>query len=367
MDTHLIPGVLPFTEGELRNAAHRWLPAEEAESAVAHIVTCAQDSVQRQRERSEEMERLGRAPLPVHLDIDIPEPLFAYLTLVSDSAAERVAAMKREEWERQREREVAYERRRVAIRAGLIPSMDDILDEAERRGDFSWNDPRVFRGLVTTGLEIPEPPPATPQVIATAEAHIAEVIARWEALVAAVRAGAALPEPEPRVIWDGDEAMPESELPSALPDWAFIDDCIDREDRQRNGERHLFGGLARGVARFNGELARALRVSPERAVPRVVMFHLIEGHNGALSTASPVGAAFASALGDNAPVKRTRQSGEFFEPADMLEWLETNANRFERLPLLDDWRARARTRREIAFMRLVRDRFDELFPRSRES
>lgn len=363
MQGHLIPGALPFTEDELRVAAHRFLPAEQADQFVEHILMCARDSIERYEERSASMRRSGHDPGPPILDIDIPEAMFAYLTLVSESAAKRVAAIKQAEWECKRESEIQYERRRFALRNGLIPSMDDILDEAERRGEFSWNDLTVFRGMIVSGLRIPEPPPATAEAIAIAEARVAEDVARWEALVAAARAGAPLPEPEPHAIWDDDEATQESELPGASPDWAFIDDYIDREDRQSNGERHLFGGLARDLPRFNGELVRALRVSRERAAPRVVMIHLLKGYNGALSTNSPVGSAFASALGNNAPVKRTRYGGEFFEPADMLEWFEANVNAFEHLPLFDDWRARTRTRREVAWMRLARDRFDDVFPR----
>jgi hypothetical protein len=55
--------------------------------------------------------------------------------------------------------------------------MDDVLDAAERRGEFSWSDPRVFSGLAATGNVFPEPPAATPEVIAVAESRVAEDMA----------------------------------------------------------------------------------------------------------------------------------------------------------------------------------------------
>jgi hypothetical protein len=56
------------------------------------------------------------------------------------------------------------------------------------------------------------------------------------------------------------------------------------------------------------------------------------------------------------------RSGEFYVAADLLEWWEANRGGYESFPLFDEWRARPRTRREVSFIRLMRDRYDEIFP-----
>jgi hypothetical protein len=197
-------------------------------------------------------------------------------------------------------------------------------------------------------------------VIAVAERYVAEDIAEWEAIVAAARAGVPLPL-RPNAIGDHDEVMPESELPGNEPNWKFIDDYIDREDHHRRGESRLFASLARDLRRFNAELVRALRVAPARAVPRVLMYHFLRGHNGLIMLASPVGEMLSAALGEQEPRRTQQRTDVVYEAADLLEWYEANRANYEHYPLFDDWRARKRTRREVSWMRLVRDRGDELY------
>jgi hypothetical protein len=298
----------------------------------------------------------------LEIDFYIPDGILAHLTLVSSSAAERVRAVMEKQWARTRAHEIERERRRAAEHAGIIPSMDDVLDDAERRGEFSWDDPMVFRGMVVSGAGVfPEPPPATPEVIAVAERYVAEDIAEWEAIVAAARAGVPLPL-RLDAISDLDEAMPESELPGNEPNWKFIDDYIDRHDRLRRRESRLFDGFARDLRRFNTELMRALRVAPARAVPRVLMSRFLEGHNGPLSLDSPVGGMLSAALGEREPRRTQLRTEVVYEAADLLEWYEANRATYESYPLFDEWRARKRTRRDVSWMRLVRDRRDELYP-----
>lgn len=355
-----LPEGFPFSIDELREAVRRWLPPDHIDAMLHDLVSEATRIVQLHNERSERMREAGREP-DHEIDFYIPDGVLAHLTLVSSSAAERVRAVMEKRWSRTRAGEIERERRRAAERAGIIPSMDDLLDEAERRGEFSWDDPIVFRGMVVSGALLPEPPPATPEVIAVAERYVAEDIAEWEAIVAAARAGAPLPF-RPNAIGDRDEAMPESELPGKEPDWEFIDDYIEREDRHRRGEPRLFASLARDLRRFNAELVRALRVSPARAVPRVLMSQLLKGENGGLGLASPVGGMLSEALGEQGP-RRTRLGTEMvYEVADLLDWYEANRANYEPYPFFDDWRARKRTRREVIWMRLVRDRRGELFP-----
>ena len=93
------------------------------------------------------------------------------------------------------------------------------------------------------------------------------------------------------------------------------------------------------------------------------MFPLLYGAgSGAIPVDAPVGVALRDALGESA-LQRTRwPAGEFYAAADLLEWWEANRGGYEPFPLFDEWRARALTRREVSFMRLMRDRFDEIFP-----
>ena len=361
MTEQIAPEEFPFTVEELTQAADRWLGPEESGAFVEHFLNCARESRELHEERSARMRKGGQAPIPYSFDVDFPDVVLAYLTLVSPSAAERVEVLMRKRWVRVREQEIEEERQRAAERAGLIPTMDDILDDAERRGEFSWDDPRVYFGMAATGNPFPEPPPATPEVIAVAEAYVAEDIAEWEKLLAAVRSGGPLPQPRLNVIRDGDETLSEEELPDREPNWAFIDDYINRSDRWRRGESRLFDSIARGLPRFNGEMVRALRVAPTRAVPRIVTHHLLgSGYINPFELDSPVGLALATALGSDGPPRTKQGTAEVYLSADLLEWYESNRNRFEAYPLFDDWRGRKRTRRDIAWMRMKRDRADEL-------
>jgi hypothetical protein len=266
-------------------------------------------------------------------------------------------------WSALRASRIERERHLVAERAGLCPSIDDLLDAAERRGEISWDDPKVFRGLAVDVSALPPLPEPTPEVIAAAEAYVTEEIQRWEQLVDAARRGEPLPEPEPNGIEDIDAADAEAMLPGSAPDWQFLDDYLLRWDRKLRGESGLFGGLARELTRFNGEIVRALRVDPTRAAPRAIMFPLLWGAgSGAIPVDAPVGVALREALGESALPRTTRPAGEFYVAADLLEWWEANRGGYEQLPLFDEWRARPSTRREVSFMRLMRDRFEELFP-----
>ena len=361
MNGTVLPEGFPFSIAEVREAVRRWVPPDHVDLIVDDLVGEAARTVRLYNEHSERMRQSGREP-DHEIDFYIPDAVLAHLTLVSSSAAERVRAVMERRWAHTRACEIERERRRAAEHAGIIPSMDDLLDEAERRGEFSWDDPIVFRGMVVAGADLfPEPPPATPEVIAVAELYVAEDIAEWEAIVAAATAGAPLPL-RPNAIWDGDEAMPESELPDKEPNWKFIDDYIDREDRHQGGESRLFASLASELRRFNAELVRALRVAPARAVPRVLMFQFLKGHNGLLTLDSAVGGTLSGALGEQEPRRTQLRTEVVYEAADLLEWYEANRANYEPYPLFDEWRARKRTRREVIWMRLVRDRRDELFP-----
>ena len=359
MTAPLIPEVFPFTAEEVRDAVRRWQPADRVDQMVELLVAEAGQSIER---HAKLVEQLGGNAGEYGPDFSAPDELLAYLTLVSPSAATRVNAIIERRWAKLRARELENETRWAAVRDGIIPNIDDVLDDMERRGEFSWDDPVVFRGLVVSGLREPPLPEPTPAVIAAAEAHVAEDIDRWEALLAAVRTGAPLPPKEPNSIWDDDEALPEDALPSPEPDWQFIDDYIQRQDRKALGERRLFGGIARDLPRFNGELARALRLAPEKAVPRAVVYQLVCGHVSALLVTSRVGAACEKAFAASGPPRTMQGTEEYYLPADLLDWYEANRTRYEAYPLFDEWRSRKRTRREVSFMRLVRDRYDELFP-----
>jgi hypothetical protein len=359
MGAPLIPEIFPFTVDELREAVRRWRP-NRVDELVEHFVDEAARSIEQHAEWTARLRESGREPEGYMGVFNVPDQLLAYLTVISPSTAARVDAIIERRWAELRACEIEAVNRLAAERAGLIASMDDLLDDMERRGFFSWDDPNVFRGFAVSGLELPPLPEPTPEVLATAEAYVAEDIARWEALLAAARAGATLPPPQPNGIGDFGEALSEDELPGTTPDWPFIDGYIQRNDRLRQGERRLFGGLARDLPRFNGELARALRVAPEHAVPRVVVYQLLNSRELLLD--SPVGAALRSVLTEDGP--RMDHRDEAYLPADLLDWYEACRARYEPYPLFEDWRARKRTRRDVSFMRLMRDRFDDLFDES---
>jgi len=361
--TPLIPDVLPFSAEEVRSALRRWLPERDADEAADSIIESAASHVEECLERSAKLRGAGHEPSERWSGFIVPDTLLVHLALLSESAAERVGALMARRWSALRASRIERERHLAAERAGLRPDIDDLLDAAERRGEISWDDPKVFRGLAVDVSALSPLPEATPEVIAAAEAYVAEEIRRWEQLLDAARRGEALPEPEPNGILDIDAAAEESTLPGSVSDWAFLDDYLRRWDRQRLGEERLFGGLARELTRFNGELVRALRVDPRRAVPRAIMFPLLYGAgSGAIPVDAPVGEALRTALGEGALPRTTWPAGEFYAGADLLEWWEANREGYEPFPLFDEWRARALTRREVSFMRLMRDRYDELFP-----
>lgn len=357
----LLPEGFPFTIAELRQAARRWLPPKHAKLVVDNIVSEGHREIERHNEQVARWQASGRDPGELRLNFYVPDEVLAYLSLISPNANERVRAFKEEGWAEVLKREIEVERRRSAERAGLIPTIDDVLDAAERRGELSWSDPRVFAGLAVTGNVIPEPPAATPEVIAAAKLRVAEDVAEWEEMVDAARNGAPMPS-RPNGISDVNETMREEALPERDPNWPFIDDYIDRYDRSHRGEARRFAGIARDLPRFNAELVRALAVAPERAIPRVIMYHLLGGHNSPVSPASPVGSALTRAFGPNAPPRTTNRGEELYECADLLQWFETNRASYETYALFDEWKARTRTRREVAWMRLVRDRYDEVRP-----
>ena len=94
-----------------------------------------------------------------------------------------------------------------------------------------------------------------------------------------------------------------------------------------------------------------------------LMFPLLGGSgSGTIPVDAPVGVALREALGEGALPRTTWPAGEFCAAADLLEWWQANRGSYESFPLFDEWRARALTRREVSFMRLMRDRYDELFP-----
>jgi hypothetical protein len=363
VSTPLIPDELPFSAEEVRLALRRWLPERDADEAADAIIESAASYVEGCLERSEELRRAGHEPPERWSGFVVPEALLVNLALLSDSAADRVGALMERRWAALRASRIERERHRAAERAGLRPTIDDVLDAAERRGELSWDDPKVFRGLAVNVSALPPLPEATPEVIAAAEAYVTEEIRRWERLLDAARRGEPLPEPEPNGIEDIDAADAEVTLPGSAPDWTFLDDYLSRWDRRLRGEDELFGGLARELTRFNGELVRALRVDPRRAVPRAIMFPLLRGAgSGAIPVDAPVGVALRDALGKNAMPRTTWPAGEFYAAADLLEWWEANREGYEPFPFFDEWRARALTRREESFMRLMRDRYDEIFP-----
>ncbi len=362
MGTPLIPDVLPFSAEEVRSALRRWLPESDADDAADSIIESAASYVEERTEHAERLRRAGHEPPERCGGFIVPDALLVHLALVSESAAERVGTLMERRWSALRASRIERERHRAAERAGLRPNINDLLDAAERRGEISWDDPKVFRGLAVDVSALPPLPEATPEMIAAAEAYVAEEIRRWEQVLDAARRGEPLPEPEPNGILDIDAADEESMLPGSVPDWAFLDDYLRRWDRHRLGEERLFGGLARELTRFNGELVRALRVDPRRAVPRAIMFPLLRGGgSGAIPVDAPVGVALREALGESALPRTTWPAGEFYAGADLLEWWEANRKAYEPFPLFDEWRARALTRREVGFMRLMRDRHDELF------
>ena len=358
-DEETLPDGFPFTIDELRTAAERWIQGPVAEQVLSEVVDDAKSTVARYSEFAERWRQQGRDP-SILRNFYIRDEILAHLAVMSPSTAERVRAIKEARWAEVRTREIEAERRRSAERAGLIPSLDDILDEAERRGDFSWDDPRVFEGMAMAG-KLPEPPEATSEVIAIAEANVALDIAEWEELVEAARAGLPLPV-RAYAISDFEETMPEDELPDREPNWQFIDEYIDHYDRWRSGYGRLFATIARDLKRFNTELVRALRIAPARAIPRVVMYHLLGGYNNPIEATSAVGAAFTAANISNGPALTTNRGEPHYECANLLEWFETNRNQYEHYALFDEWRRRKRTRREVSWMRLVRDRYDEVVP-----
>ncbi len=363
MSAPLIPDELPFSAEEVRSALRRWLPERDADEAADAIIESAASYAEECMERSEELRRAGHEPPERWNGFVVPEALLVNLALLSDSAAERVGALMARRWSALRASRIERERHLAAERAGLRPTVDDLLDAAERRGEISWDDPKVFRGLAVNVSALPPLPEATPEVIAAAEAYVTEEIRSWEQLLDTARRGEPLPEPEPNGILDIDAADEESTLPGSAPDWAFLDDYLLRWDRHRLGEERLFGGLARELTRFNGELVRALRVNPMRAVPRAITFPLLRGGgSGAIPVDAPVGVALRSALGESALPRTTWPAGEFYSAADLLEWWDANRGGYEAFPLFDEWRARALTRREVSFMRLMRDRYEDLFP-----
>ncbi|HEY9515739.1 MAG TPA: hypothetical protein VIQ74_08685 [Gemmatimonadaceae bacterium] len=363
MSIPLIPDELPFSAEEVRSALRRWLPERDADEAADAIIESAASYMEACLERSEELRRAGHEPPGRSSGFVVPEALLVNLALLSDSAADRVGALMERRWAVLRASRIERERRRAAERAGLRPTIDEVLDAAERRGELSWDDPKVFRGLAVDVPALPPLPEPTPEVIAAAEAYVTEEIRSWEQLLDTARRGEPLPEPEPNGIEDIDAADAEATLPGSAPDWAFLDDYLLRWDRHLRGEEKLFGGLARELTRFNGELVRALRVNPKRSVPRAIMFPLLRGGgSGAIPVDGPVGVALREALGESAMPHTTWLAGEFYAAADLLEWWEANREGYEPFPFFDEWRARALTRREVAFMRLMRDRYDEIFP-----
>lgn len=363
MGTPLIPDELPFSAEEVRSALRRWLPERDANEAADDIIESATLYVEECLERSEEYRRAGHEPPERSGGFIVPDALLVNLALISESAAERVSALMERRWSALRASRIERDRHLAAKRAGLRPDIDDLLDAAERRGEISWDDPKVFRGLAVNVSALSPLPEPTPEVIAAAEAYVAEEIRRWEQILDTARRGEPLPEPEPNGILDIDAADEESALPGSAPDWAFLDDYLRRWDRRRLGEGRLFGGLARELTRFNGELVRALRVDPRRAVPRAIMFPLLRGGgSGAIPIDGPMGVALREALGESALPRTTWPAGEFYAAADLLEWWEANREGYEPFPLFDEWRARPLTRREVSFMRLMRDRYDEIFP-----
>ena len=348
MGTPLIPDELPFSAEEVRLALRRWLPERDAEETADAIIESAAFHVEECLERAERLRSAGHEPPERWSGFIVPDALLVHLALLSESAAERVRALKERRWYALRAARIETERQRAAERAGLRPSFDDLLDAAERRGELSGDDPKVFRGLAMHVSALPPLPEATPEVIAAAEAPIADEMQRWEQLLDAARRGEPLPEPEPNGIADFDAADAESALPGSVPDWAFLDDYLLRWDRKLRGESGLFGGLARELTRFNGELVRALRVDPTRAVPRAIMFPLLWGAgSGAIPVDAPVGVALRGALGESALPRTTRPAGEFYVAADLLEWWEANRRGFESFSLFDEWRARPRSARFV--------------------
>ena len=356
-----LPKGFPFTIDELRRALARSLPPDHVTILVNDIVSEAHREVEIHTEIAQHRHERGREPDATAIRFAVTDEILAQLMFASPSTAERVRAIKEQQWAEIRKREIDLERRRKAERAGLIPSLDDILDDAERRGEFSWDDPRVFHGMAVSGSLLPVPPPATADVIALAESFVAQDIAEWEELVDVARTGA--PCPWRRAIGDVDATLPEDELPDREPNWEFIDEYIGRYDRFERGYRRLLASIARDLRRFNTELVRALRVAPDRAIPRVIMYHLLGGYNSPISIASPVGEALTAATAGNTPAVTTKtQRPRWYETANLLDWFEVNRERYESYPFFNEWRGRKRTRREVSFMRLVRDRPDEAFP-----
>lgn len=363
MGTPLIPDQFPFSAEEVRAAVSRFLPEAEAEETAEAIIESAVAHAEACRERSERLRRAGHELPEPWGGFTVSDALLAHLAASSESAAKRARALLEQRWTALRASTIERERWQAAERAGLRPSIDDLLDAAERRGELSWDDPATFRGLAVDVSALPPLPEATPAMIASANARVAEEVRRWEMLLDLARRGEPLPAPEPNGIADLDAAEPEEALPGAMPDWEFMDDYLHRWDRDQRGERDLFGGLARELSRFNGELVRALRVDPGRAVPRAILFTLLRGAgSAAIPVDAPLGVALRDALGDHALPRVTWPAGEFYAGADLLEWWEANRGEYEPLPLFDEWRARTGTRREVSFMRLMRDRYDELFP-----
>ena len=166
MSTPLIPDEFPFTTEEVRAAARRWMPEDYAEDVAEAFIDSATDHREWCVKRSEELRRAGHEPPERWGGFSVPDALMAHLASLSESAAERVRALMERRWSALRASRIEKERRRTAERAGLRPTIDDILDAAERRGELSWDDPKAFRGLAVHVPALPSLPEPTPEVIA---------------------------------------------------------------------------------------------------------------------------------------------------------------------------------------------------------
>jgi hypothetical protein len=169
----LDPVELPFTEEEVLRAASVIWSEREAKLLVSTLIQEIPRYLRYRTRRWALWRQAGYSRRdPLH-GIDLPEEVLAALTVISQSAAARIAKLKRAHWRSLKSAFIKSERDVAARRAGLLPTKQQILAHLRKAG---------LPTDVGILLKIKRLPKATPRMVAAAEARVQRLVRKWDAL-----------------------------------------------------------------------------------------------------------------------------------------------------------------------------------------
>ena len=126
---------------------------------------------------------------------------------------------------------------------------------------------------------------------------------------------------------------------NSSPDFRFIDAYLGTWDRFAQGANELAPQIRFGTARFQRELAKALKSADKRAPSRLVFYEVVQV-GGFIAYDSELGRACERLVQTNVPVFISKTGERMYFAGDLYFWWEGHKGEFEKFPLYEEWRQR---------------------------